>query len=109
MKLVWHSRYGQYPDRLLPISPRLFPIDFVALPFFYMLVYQYYHDGRGFIVANVILAAFLAFVLEPILVWLNLYLVTNWQHHYSFIIYILIAVVSRWLTNILVDQDSNYK
>jgi len=98
-----------YPDRLLPISSRLFPIDFVALPFLYILVYQYYLNWKDFVIANIILAAVLSFVLEPILVWLNLYELITWRYYYSFPIYIVIPIVVRWLTSKLVNQDLNYR
>ncbi|HWP96063.1 MAG TPA: CBO0543 family protein [Syntrophomonadaceae bacterium] len=98
-----------YPDRFLPISPRLFPVDFVALPFLYMLVYQYYLNWKDFVIANTILAAVLSFVLEPVLVWLNLYELITWRYYYSFPIYIVMPIAARWLTSELVSQDLNYR
>jgi hypothetical protein len=98
-----------YPDRFLPISPRLLPIDFITLPFFYMLVYQYFTQWKNFIMANIILSAINSFVLEPLLVWLNLYQPINWHYFYSFPIYIAIPILIRWLTEKLVAKDTNYR
>ncbi|MEN6459979.1 MAG: CBO0543 family protein [Syntrophomonas sp.] len=98
-----------YPDRFVPVSPRLIPIDFVALPFLYMLVYQRFTSWKSYMAANLVLAAVFSFVLEPLLVWLNLYETTHWEHIYSFPIYFIIAMAVKWLTGILVARDSNYR
>lgn len=97
-----------YPDKLLPIVPRLFPVDFIGLPFVYMLIYQRYSSWKEFIIASSILSALLAFVGEPIFVWLNLYDPISWHYYYSFPMYFIIAVVVRWFTGILVAQDAAY-
>ncbi|MEN6328091.1 MAG: CBO0543 family protein [Syntrophomonas sp.] len=98
-----------YPDRFLPISPRLLPIDFITLPFLYMLVYQRFTSWKSYIIASLVLALVFSFILEPVLVWLNLYETINWKYIYSFPIYFIIALLVKWLTGIFVAQDSNYQ
>lgn len=98
----------EYPDKFLPILPRLFPVNLVGLPFVYMLVYQTFTEWRSFSMASIFLAALLAFVGEPVFVWLNLYHPLAWHYYYSFPIYFLMAVVCKWLTGILAAQDINY-
>lgn len=98
-----------YPDKFLPITPRLFPVDFVLLPFAYMLVYQKYMKWKDFIIANVVMSVAFAFVGEPLFVWLNLYDLIHWHYYYSFPIYIIIPIVVKWFTGILVANDLVYK
>lgn len=97
-----------YPDKLLPITPRLFPINYVMLPFAYMLIYQRYSSWRDFAWASIGLSAFTAFIGEPLFTWLNLYHLIAWSYLYSFPIYIVMALVVRWCTEKLVASDLNY-
>jgi len=94
-----------YPDVLFPDIARLFPIDLTVIPVVYMLVYQRYSDWRSFFIASTITAAVFSFIAEPILVWLNLYLLVTWRYTYSFPIYIIMALIMKWLTQKIVSQQ----
>ncbi len=98
-----------YPDRFLPISPRLLPVDFIAIPFIFMLIYQYCLSWLKFLIIDIIVAFIFSFVLEPLLVWLNLYIMLNWHYYWSFPIYIAIPILVRLITTKIVSQDLNYK
>jgi len=88
--------YWMYPIRFIPNFPHLFPIDITILPITYMLVYQFYPQWMRFIIASIIIAACLAFMAEPILVWMEVYELLNWKYYYSFPIYILLAVTLKF-------------
>jgi len=94
---VYGSGYvlWEYPVRLIPNIPRIFPIDATVIPVVYMLIYQYFPKWKQFIIAHVIIAAVFAFVMEPMLVWMNLYRLMTWKFIYSFPIYIIMAVVCK--------------
>ena len=83
-----------YPDKILPFLP----FDFVVIPVVFMLIYQKFRPWKDFVIASTILAAFYAFIAEPVTVWLNLSVFLRWKYSYSFPIYVLIAVIMRWLT-----------
>ncbi|CQR72241.1 hypothetical protein SOV_12040 [Sporomusa ovata DSM 2662] len=84
-----------YPIRLLPKSPHMLSIDITILPIIFMQIYQSYSQWKAFIIASFIMAACLAFIAEPILVWMGIYELLNWKYYYSFPIYILITVTLK--------------
>lgn len=86
-----------YPDRIFPVAPSTVEIHKVHLPIIYMLLYQYCKTWKGYMLGLVIASAVFSFILEPITVWLGIYVIHNWKYIYSFPIYIVIGVVTRWL------------
>jgi hypothetical protein len=89
---LWAYRY-----QFLKLIPRLNPMDLTVLPVLHMLIYQYFPKWKTFIIANTVMALVLAFIAEPILVWLDIYEMYRWEHMYSFPIYILKAALLKWL------------
>lgn len=87
-----------YPNSLLPVTaPSILEIDEVYFPIIYMIIYQYFITWRSYFIAITITAFIFAFVLEPLLVWLNIYDIYHWKYIYSFPIYIFIGVFFKWL------------
>lgn len=91
-----------YPIQLLPLVPNSLGIDWGVLTVLHMLVYQYFPKWKSFIVAETITATLLAFVGEPFAEWFGVYLALHWYHHWSFPIYIMKAVVGKWLIETVV-------
>jgi hypothetical protein len=89
--------YWMYPIRLAPKFPYILPVDITILPIIFMLVYQSYPQWKAFIIASIIMAACLAFIAEPILVWMGVYELLTWKYYYSFPIYILFAVTLKFI------------
>ena len=85
----------EYPIRLLPITPLLFPIDFIFLPVVDMLIYQNFPKWKSFLIVNAIAAAVLSFICEPLLTKIEAYHLISWEYIYSFPIYILLAILSK--------------
>ncbi|WP_238357821.1 CBO0543 family protein [Cohnella zeiphila] len=82
--LLWWS----YPIKLLPILPPLITADSVLVPIFLMMVYQYFSvTWKSHWIANLIAAAFLAFIAEPIFIWIGYYKLSGWMLVYSFLFY----------------------
>ena len=100
-EFVWWD----YPIRLIPNLPRLFPIDFTVIPVVYMLIYQYFPKWKSFIIANVIIAIIFAFAMEPLMIWMNLYTLVSWKLIYSFPIYIAMAVVGKSTVNFFMKHS----
>jgi hypothetical protein len=86
-----------YPNMLIPTAPPLFFVDICILPIIYMLVYQYFTRWKSFLTAMIITAAIISFIGEPIAVWLEIYELNNWNHLYSFPIYIILAIIFKWI------------
>src|SRR5665647_312015 len=92
--LLWN-----YTLRTLPQIPLLFPVDFILVPVFYMLIYQRYKPWKQFLLASTILALALAFVAEPLAVYIKQYQLIHWKFIYSFPIYIFIVILSKLFAN----------
>ncbi|HBP63436.1 MAG TPA: hypothetical protein DD730_04010, partial [Desulfosporosinus sp.] len=92
--LLWN-----YTLRILPQIPLLFPVDFVIVPIFYMLVYQRYTNWKHYLLASTILAIVLSFVAEPIAVYIGQYQLISWKFIYSFPIYIVLASLGKIFAN----------
>ncbi|CEI82621.1 hypothetical protein J18TS1_23990 [Oceanobacillus oncorhynchi subsp. incaldanensis] len=100
---LWH-----YTNTLLPVS-QIAEIHTIQMPFIYMLVYQYFRTWKSFIVASTINAFVFAFILEPLLVWLQIYELHSWKHIYSFFPYILIGIVFKFVVNKFKKLDRYYE
>ncbi|MDR3589935.1 MAG: hypothetical protein P4N41_09785 [Negativicutes bacterium] len=86
-----------YPVQLVPFFPRLTSMDYSALPIIYVLIYQYCNSWWSFFRILVIFSAIAAFLLEPALVHLNLYFLIKWYYWYSFPIYIVMGLATKWI------------
>ncbi|WP_163538973.1 CBO0543 family protein [Gracilibacillus sp. YIM 98692] len=102
-------QYGltAYPISLTPLSPSFFTSTYTTLPIIYMLVYQYFTTWKSYIVANVVVAVVLAFVIENLLHWLNIYEYIQWNSFYSFIIYIALGVMMKGILGMLLKADKH--
>ncbi len=89
--MVW-----TYPYKLSPyLHPQLYPYDVGVVIISFMLCYQQWNNNfKKFILFSGLLSAALAFIAEPIMVWLQLYQPTSWKHLYSFPIYWLLSLIS---------------
>ncbi|SDE98110.1 CBO0543 family protein [Sporomusa acidovorans] len=86
-----------YPIKLLPIIPDSIGIDWGLLTVLDMLIYQYFPKWKTFLIVESIAAVLLAFVGEPFAEWLEAYFVLHWYHTWSFPLYIMKAVIGKWL------------
>ncbi|QDR82245.1 CBO0543 family protein [Sporomusa termitida] len=91
----FETGFWTYPYKLLPFSSFVAFIDSSPLPVIYMLEYQYFPGWRGFISISVLTAGVFAFVCEPVLEAMGVYMPLNWQHSYGFPIYILMPCVMK--------------
>lgn len=94
-----------YPNMILPLMPSLFVADLGSFPVIYMLIYQYFPDWIKFTIAITIASSFLAFIAEPIAVSLDIYQMNNWQHLYSFPIYIALALILKWILKKIIEKE----
>jgi len=88
-----------YTKTLLPLCLQMKPPNISLLPVLYMLIYQYFPRWKSFIIAGTVMAAALAFLGEPFLIWFGIYQVFTWKHIYSFPLYIALAAGLKLLVD----------
>lgn len=94
-----------YPVDVIPIFPRLTSVDYSVVPVVFMLIYQFFPDWKGFFQALVAVAAVFSFVVEPVIVKLGFYVLIKWTYWASFIIYIPMGLLARWITRQFADAE----
>ncbi|WP_059103430.1 CBO0543 family protein [Shouchella shacheensis] len=99
---LWH-----YPTTLTPVALTV-EIHKVQMPIIYMMIYQYFRTWKAFILASTVNAVVFSFLLEPLLIRLQIYETYHWKHLYSFFPYILIAVAFKYILHRLKQLDKHY-
>jgi hypothetical protein len=85
--------YWTYPYTLTHLERDLWAVaDFSILPFFYMMIYQWFPKWGTYILGIIIFALFSAFVGETIFQWLGIYVMLKWKHIYSIPGYVLLGI-----------------
>ena len=84
-----------YPVNLIPILPRLITVNYSMVPIIFALMYQYFPRWKSFIIVNIILTLVFSFILEPILVWMDLYDLVTWKYIYSAPTYLSAAILLK--------------
>ena len=92
-----------YPIHLYwAFIPPLVPYDLFYLPIIFMLVYQGYGQvWKYFLIAIFITSAFISFLIEPLFIWIGIYVEYKWKHIFSFPIYILLACFVKVLVELI--------
>lgn len=100
-----------YPVDVIPLLPRLSSVDYAVVPVIYMLIYQYFPTWKSFFWTLAVVSAVFSFVVEPIIAYLGFYVLIKWLHCYSFIIYIIMGSLARWIARKIIDitQKANLK
>ncbi|WP_138496148.1 CBO0543 family protein [Paenibacillus pinistramenti] len=78
-----------YPRMLLPWGARIICIDWMIAAHS-MLLYQYFSGWRAFLAAAAGLSVLFAGVLEPLAVWMGIYIKYSWSSWYSLPAYFLL-------------------
>lgn len=99
---AWEYKYD-----LVPLLDVFIAYDISVLPASYMVIYQYCHTWQSFAIAHVILSLVFAFVSEPLLVYLDIYQLINWQHIYSVPGYFLLAIFLRWVMRKFIKKSQS--
>lgn len=85
-----------YPHHFLYLVPLLNPVNIVALPVTYMLIYQCCSGWKKFLAVLTIFAAVFSFIAEPLLTLMDIYRLYDWRYEYSFPVYITMGVSLKW-------------
>ena len=85
--------YWTYRYTLTHLERDLWAVaDFSIIPFFYMMIYQWFPKWKTYILGTMIFALFAAFVAETIFQWLDIYIMLKWKHIYSVPGYVLLGI-----------------
>src|SRR5665648_140096 len=90
------ARWG-YVITETPLSPSPFLHDFTLTPLALMLVYQYCHSWKKFLVWTGGVTGIISFVFFPILIKLGYLKLYHWELLYSFGMIFGLAIFSRWV------------
>jgi hypothetical protein len=93
-----------YPITLIPTIPIAIPLNCGMMPVAHMLIYQYLPRWKSFLIAEIIVSALGAFVAEPLVEKVGIYLALHWHHIWSFPIYMMKAVIGKLLIECLVSR-----
>ncbi|NJD01478.1 MAG: hypothetical protein FIA99_02490 [Ruminiclostridium sp.] len=99
----------EYLIRIIPQIPLLYPVDFIIHPVGNMIVYQCFVNWKKYLIAGVGASAVLAFILEPLSTYMHQYRLITWKYYYSFPIYLMILVFSKFLTDKIVSIETKNK
>lgn len=108
-KVLWY-----YPYPAIPLIPTSFPIDAALVPVSFMLLYQWtVKYKKNYYIYATLLSAFFAFLFK--LLWTSLdlfHLYKNATSFHRFLGYLLVMLLSKWITNIfkrLKDKESSHE
>lgn len=87
-----------YTYNLSPFLPKSYVFDYCLIPITYMLIYQYFPNGKRFFYANVVLALGASLIAEPVAEKLGLYIPFHWSVFISIPLYILISYLLKFFT-----------
>jgi hypothetical protein len=91
------NSWWMYKDELLIHFPGLLVADISDIPVAYMLAYQYCSTWKPFLIVMGIIALLFSFAIEPALRVMKVYQPLAWEHFYSFIIYMLMGIIVRFI------------
>lgn len=90
-------------------TPEILEIHNIMMPIIYMIMYQACRSWKSFSIVSAINAIIFALILEPLLIWLDIYQLFHWNIIYSIVPYFLIAVGLKWVIHRLKRLDRHYE
>lgn len=96
----------EYLVHIVPQSALMTPVDLVVVPVVFMIIYQKFGTWARFIGISTVAAAVIAFIAEPIAVYIGLYKPITWSCIYSFPLYILLAICAKFLTELFKSRQA---
>lgn len=97
-----------YPTQLYELVKHVNEIELVVMSISYMLLYQYFSDWKKYIIAVIIFASLGAFVGIPFAVWFGFYELIKWRYVYSFIIFICLGIIIKFIVSKIIDIQERH-
>ena len=90
-------RFWYYPKELFSMVSPLFPADLTIIPIAFMVIYQFFPKRKHFFWGTTIASAVFSFIVQPLFIYFHFFWSENWEHVYSFPLFILLAYFLRWI------------
>ena len=90
-----------------PLSPGPLGNDFTVIALALMVVYQYCHSWKKFLVWTGAVTGIISFLYFPILINFGFLKFYNWNHFYSFVLIFGLASLSRWVLLKILNIQQN--
>lgn len=97
-----------YPHQLTVITHRLNAVDFFVVPISMALTYQYFSKWKIYLLFSILLSALICFIAAPIFVHFHLYEIHNWNYFYSFIVMMLMLILSKVFVDFIFKRSEKY-
>ncbi|WP_100372095.1 CBO0543 family protein [Bacillus sp. FJAT-45037] len=103
--------FFSYPFQLIPYIPGNLTLDAVLIPILFMLTYQWsINHKKNFYISSIAMSLILSFAFKPLLVNLNLFVLHKGTNYfYLFILYCIIFLFSKLITNIFLKMQNSPK
>ena len=100
--------FFEYPYKAVPFLPIHVGIDTSLVPVSFILLYQWIlHKKKNFYLYNFGLILFFSFIFKPIIVSHHLFHLKNGANYfYIFLLYIIVVLISRAITNVFLHLNS---
>lgn len=100
-----------YPYQIIPVAAINFALDASLIPVLFMLLYQWtINHNKNYYVYLICLSIVLSFIFKPLLSALDFLELHKWANYFIlFIGYIIIMLVSKWITNLFLYFERKSK
>jgi hypothetical protein len=92
----------QHNNRLLPVVPGVFPIDFTVVPILLMLAHQYGHTWSRYLAWSVLGSLLFSFGISPAFQYFDIKAYYDWHFAYFVVLMMAVAVTSRLAIELIV-------
>lgn len=97
-----------YRMQLEPIIPTMLPANLFIIPIALTLIYDKYKKWKAFLIALVVVSAFISYIALPLMKFVNIYLEKAWNAHWSFISLVAMALLTKAvIDNVTLKYDSS--
>jgi len=102
--------FFSYDIRETPFFPSPFQLDFTLIAMVFMVVYQYCHTWKKYLIWTAVVTGMISFAFFPILEKLGfLKIYKNWNVFYAYVLIFIIVSLSRWVVLAVLNIQQNAK
>jgi len=98
-----------YNIRETPFFPSPFSLDFTLMALVFMVIYQYCHSWKKFLIWTGVTTGIICFAVYPVLIKLGFLKLYNWNLLFAFILVFGVPVFSRWVLLGVLNIQQNHK
>lgn len=95
---IFYSLYF-YPIKVFPFLDTFSPAFIAVIPVVFMFVYTCCPSWKQYLTGLALTTILLSFVIEPITVWIGIYMLMKWTYYYSALVYLVVGLVAKTATD----------